>query len=532
MSAAVASFGDEAGPPARPMVPPETADVTAWLGVAAGAIGSLMATLDISIVNASLPTIQGEIGASATEGTWIATSYLVAEIIVIPLTAWLERVFGLRLFLLIAATLFTGFSVMCGVSTSLTMMILGRIGQGFTGGAMIPTALTIIATRLPARQQPIGTAMFGATAIMGPVMGPLVGGWLTENFSWHYAFFVNVPLSAILIVLLLLGLPKGRMRLQELVNADWLGVIGLIIGLGGLTVVLEEGHREQWYESAMIWQLTIMAIVGFGMVAAGQIYARRPVIKLALLRNRSFAAVFGLSLSLGGVMFGTAYVIPQFLASIADYNALQAGGIVFLSGVPALLMMPFFPILLTRVDLRVIVGTGMLLLAISCYLDVALTAQSRGDDFVVTQLVRGLGTVFCMMFLNQAAISSVPLEDASDGAGLFNAGRNLGGSVGLALLATVQDERWEFHRWRLHSTLGANDGAVQGWLNQQAMTFGGGPEGMTAALRMIDGMVQRDALVMAFNDDFLALTIVILVIAPLVLLLRPLPQGYQPKAAH
>ncbi|MBA4353261.1 MAG: EmrB/QacA family drug resistance transporter [Novosphingobium sp.] len=491
-----------------------------------------MATLDISIVNASLPTIQGEIGASSTEGTWIATSYLVAEIIIIPLTGWLERVFGLRRFLLIAAALFTAFSVVCGLSTSLTMMVIGRIGQGFTGGAMIPTALTIIATRLPPSQQPIGTAMFGSTVIMGPVLGPLVGGWLTENFSWHYAFFINVPICAILMVLLLVGLPKGRMKLDELVNADWMGVIGMVLGLGGITVVLEEGHREQWFESALIWQLTAVTLLGFVLIGAGQFYAKRPVVKLALLRNRAFAAVFGLSLILGGVMYGTAYVIPQFLAAIADYNAMQAGKIVFLSGVPALMMMPFFPILVSRVDLRLIVGTGVILLGVSCYLDIALTAQSRGDDFVVTQLIRGLGTVFCMMFLNQAAISSVPMEDAGDGAGLFNAGRNLGGSIGLALLATLQDERWEFHRWTIHSALRSNDLGVQDWISQQAMTYGGGPEGMAAALRSFDGMVMRDALVMAFNDDFLALTIGIAIVAPLVLLLRPLPKGYHAKAGH
>ncbi|MFN4221260.1 MAG: DHA2 family efflux MFS transporter permease subunit [Novosphingobium meiothermophilum] len=524
-----------APPPVPPAAPPRSAgkaDLTAWLGVAAGAIGSLMATLDISIVNASLPTIQGEIGASATEGTWIATAYLVAEIIIIPLTGWLERVFGLRRFLMIATTLFTAFSIVCGLADSLLMMILGRVGQGFTAGAMIPTALTIIATRLPPRQQPIGTSLFGLTVIMGPVLGPLVGGWLTENLSWHYAFFVNIPISLLLMTLLLIGLPKGQMKLSELVNADWLGVVGLILGLGGITVVLEEGHREQWFESALIWQLSGVTLLGFLLVGLGQVYARRPVIKLALLRKREFSAVFILALVLGAVMFGTAYVIPQFLAAIAGYNAMQAGKIVFLSGIPAMMMMPLFPILITRVDLRIIVGIGVGLLAISCALDINLTAEARGDDFVMTQLLRGLGTVFCMMFLNQAAISSVPREDAGDAAGLFNAGRNLGGSIGLALLATLQDERWEMHRWNIHSSLKANDPAIQDWLGQQAANFGGGPEGLEAAFRSIDGQVLRDALVMSFNDDFLALTIGILIVWPLVLLLRPLPKGYHAKAAH
>ena len=184
----------------------ERADASAWLAVAAGTIGSFMATLDISIVNAALPTIQGEVGASGTEGTWISTAFLVSEIVMIPLTGWFVRTLGLRTFLLICATLFTAFSVMCGLADSLAMMIAGRIGQGFAGGALIPTALTIVGTRLPPAQQPLGTALFGMTVILGPVIGPLLGGWLTENVSWHYAFFINVPICAGLVALLLLGL--------------------------------------------------------------------------------------------------------------------------------------------------------------------------------------------------------------------------------------------------------------------------------------------------------------------------------------
>lgn len=510
----------------------EKADITAWLAVAAGAIGSLMATLDISIVNASLPTIQGEIGASSSEGTWIATAYLVAEIIIIPLTGWLERVFGLRRFLLIAATLFTAFSIVCGLSTSLTMMIIGRIGQGFTGGAMIPTGMTIIATRLPRHQQPVGTALFGSTLILGPVLGPLAGGWLTENLSWHYAFFINLPVCLILMVFLLVGLKGAKARLDELWSADWLGIAGMALGLGGLTVVLEEGNREQWFQSTLIWQLSAVTLLGFAFIAIGQLTARRPVVKLALLRNRAFAAVFVLGLLIGAVLYGTSYVIPQFLAAIAGYNAYQSGGIVFLSGIPAAMMMPLFPLLITRIDLRVAVGAGMLVMATSCWLDTTLTLTSDGSDFVVSQLLRGLGQALCMLFLNQAALASVDADDAGDASGLFNAARNLGGSIGLALLATLQERRLDFHHWTLNSALGANDAGVQDWVSSQAVGFGGGPEGLAAAIRSIDGTVLQQAMVMAFSDEFIALVAAIVVVVPLVFLLRPLPKGRFKMAMH
>ncbi|APG63521.1 EmrB/QacA family drug resistance transporter [Sphingorhabdus lutea] len=514
------------------MPPQEKADISAWMGVAAGALGSLMATLDISIVNASLPTIQGEIGASTSEGTWVATAYLVAEIIVIPLTGWLERVFGLRRFLLIAAILFTGFSIMCGLADNLGTMIIGRVGQGFTGGAMIPTAMTIIATRLPPSQQPIGTAIFGATVILGPVLGPLLGGWLTENLSWHYAFFINVPVSILLIALLIFGLPNDKMNLDELKSADWLGIIGMSLGLGGLTIVLEDGHKEQWFESALIWQLTILTIIGFALMALGQFYAKKPVIKLALLRNREFAAVSMMALILGGVLYGTSYIIPQFLAAIADYNALQAGQVVFLAGVPSLLMMPFVPFLIRSLDLRLAVALGFGMLAFSSFWDAALTAQSTGPDFTESQLMRGVGQILGFMFLNQAAISAVKMEDAGDAAGLFNAARNLGGSVTLALLATLQDTRWQFHRWNLHANLQQNDAAAQNWLSSLTQQFGGGEEGLTAAYHMIDAAISRDALVMAFNDEFWLMTVGTLLIIPLVLFLKPLPKGQINMAMH
>lgn len=524
-AAAIPGAADDRAPP---LTGAQKADLSAWLAVAAGSLGALMATLDISIVNSSLPTIQGEIGASGTEGTWIATSYLVAEIIIIPLAAWLERVFGLRTFLLVATVLFTLFSVLCGFSDSLTMMIVGRVGQGFTGGALIPTAMTIVATRLPPAQQPVGTALFGVTAILGPVLGPLIGGWLTENISWHYAFFINIPLSGVLMALLLLGLPYQKPHIGELKNADWLGVLGMALGLGGLTVVLEEGQREQWFQSELIIRLTVVTVIGFLLIAAGQFFAKRPVIRLSLLFDRQFGSVVIMGIVLGVVLYGTSYVIPQFLAAIADYNALQSGHVVLLSGIPSLMLMPFMPLLFKHVDIRLAVGFGMLVMGVSCWTDTVLTADSVGSAFTESQLMRGVGTILAMVFLNQAAIRSVPPEFAGDATGLFNAARNIGGSIGLALLATVQDQRAYFHARRLEELLPANSVAVQDYLAGLTQSLGS----PAAAIRTLGATVQREALVMTYNDMFWWLFVGIMVVTPLVLFLRPLPQDAPPAAMH
>jgi len=519
------SAAPDAARTAAPM--PERADTAAWLAVVAGSLGAMMATLDVSIVNSALPTIQGEIGASGTEGTWVATSYLVAEIVIIPLAAWLERLLGLRTLLLVAAFLFTGFSMLCGVADNLTMMIVGRVGQGFTGGALIPTAMTIIATRLPRSQQPIGNALFGVTAILGPVLGPLIGGWLTENISWHYAFFINLPVGIILITLLLVTMPHQKPQLSELWQADWLGIAGMALGLGGLTIVLEEGQREQWFQSSEIVTLSLVSALGFILLFAGQYFARRPVIRLKLLLDRQFGAVALMGLVIGMMLYGTAFVIPQFLSSIAGYDALQSGRIVLLSGMPSLLLMPFTPLLIRHLDIRIAVSAGLLIMASSCWVDTILTAQSVGHDFIESQLLRGVGTILGFLFLNQAAIASVPREQAGDAAGLFSAVRNLGGSLALAGIATVQDQRVWLHSRRMEESLSANSGQVQDYIGGLAHAIGG----QDAAMRSLAGTIQREALVMTYNDIFTMLAVGIICVLPLVYFLRPLPHG-QAVAMH
>jgi DHA2 family multidrug resistance protein len=254
---------------------PERASAADWIAVAAGSLGALMATLDISITNSALPQIQGEIGATGTEGTWISTGYLMSEIVIIPLAAWLTRVFGLRNFLLGGSALFILFSMMCGLSHTLTAMIIGRIGQGLTGGAMIPTGQTIIRSRLPMSQLPVGMTIFGLIVLLGPLLGPVLGGWLTENISWSWCFFINLPVCLGLIALLLIGLPSDRPHWDAVKQADWVGIVGLSAGLSSLTVVLEEGQRERWFESNMIVWLSVLSFAGMVLIAISQFTAKK-----------------------------------------------------------------------------------------------------------------------------------------------------------------------------------------------------------------------------------------------------------------
>ncbi len=496
-------------------VPPagaEKADAGAWLAVAAGTIGALMATLDTSIVNSALPTIQGEIGASGAEGTWISTAYLVAEIVMIPLAGWLERIFGLRSFLLIAATAFTLFSMWCGISQDLPHMVIGRIGQGFFGGAMIPTALTIVGTRLPPAQRPLGIALFGMTAVLGPVLGPVLGGWLTENISWHYAFFMNLPIGIGLLALVTIGLPGRKAKFDEFLSTDIPGIAGLVLGLGGLTVVLEEGQRERWFESSMICELSVVSVFGIGLLILGQFVSKKPVIQLKILLTRAFGGVFVMSLMVGAALYGILYIIPQFLTAVSGYNAQQSGEIAALSGLPTIMLLAVFPILVRVIDIRIAVALGFILYGVSCFMDIHLSPVSAGPQFIDSQILRGIAQFFAMLFLNQAATSAVAQDLVEDASGLFNAARNLGGSFGLAMVATLQDQRQTFHEGRIAESLPANSIVVQTAAHTQGLA------------RLHQGIVSQ-ATVMTYSDLYWVFGVGMFVLIPLVLLLKPLPKG-------
>ncbi len=512
----------------------EKASVGDWIAVLAGALGALLASLDISITNSALPQIQGEIGASGTEGTWISTGYLVSEVVVIPLTAWLTRVLGLRSLLLGCTFFFTLFSIICGLSHDLTTMIIGRVGQGFTGGAFIPTAQTITRTRLPARQMPLGITIFGLIVLLGPLVGPVIGGWLTENVAWQWCFFINLPVAVALVALLLLGLPYEPAKPALFVRADWLGIVGLAAFLSALTIVLEEGQRDRWFESDLIRWLSVLCVFGFVILMIAQATARQPVIKLRLLLNMSYASVIIIVVTIGAGLYGILYVLPQFLNGVSGYNAEQSGRVLFISGIPAILMMPFLPRLLGRISARLLVTSGLLCYAASCFLDIHLSPQDDGSAFVWSQLLRGVGQILSLMPLNQASVGAVSREDAPDAAGLYNMARNLGGSLGLAALGIFIDRRTELHVDTIRETLDANAPLVQQRLSAMSGSFmqGGADPAFarTQALRSLANQTHTQALVMTYSDCFWMLGVALLLSIPLVLLLpRRRPPG--PAAA-
>jgi MFS transporter, DHA2 family, multidrug resistance protein len=422
---------------------------------------------------------------------------------------------------------------MCGLSHTLIAMIIGRIGQGLTGGAMIPTAQTIIRTRLPMSQLPIGMTAFGLIVLLGPLLGPVLGGWLTENISWSWCFFINLPVCLGLITLLIAGLPSAPLHLEALRQADWLGIFGLSIGLSSLTVVLEEGQRERWFESDMIVWLSLLSLFGMVLIAISQFTAKRPVMRLSLLSNPRYASVIFIVLVVGAALYGVIYIIPQFLGLIAGYNAEQSGWVMLISGVPAFMVMPILPRLLGRVDFRILVIIGLTCFVVSCMLDIHLTAQSVGHDFVWSQLVRGAGQMLAMMPLNQASMAAVSREESGDAAGIYNMARNLGGSIGLAIIGTVIDRRNTFHVASIRESLTANSVLGQDRIAANAASWFARTGDMAyshmRALGQLAAQIQQQAMVMTFSEVFYLLGIALLCCIPLALLLKT-PRYHAPAS--
>lgn len=469
-----------------------------WIAFLGGTLGAFMAVLDIQITNSSLADIQGSLGASLDEGSWISTGYLIAEIIVIPLTGWLGQVFGLKRYLLANAALFLVFSTLCGTATSLDEMILFRVGQGFTGGVLIPTAFTIMLLRIPLAQRPIAGALFGISVTFAPAIGPTVGGWLTDTYSWHYIFWLNLLPGAVLIAMVGYGLAAAPMQLGRLRNGDWWGILFMAAGLGCLEYVLEEGQRKDWFGDEGIRACAWISAVSLVLFLVVELTRREPFLDLRLLRVRSLGTACAINFCSGLALYGTVYLMPLYLTRVQGYDAMQIGEVQMWMGLPQLLILPLQPLVMRRFDSRLVVAFGLSLFAASCLMNAFLTPDTAIDQLKWSQLVRALGQPFIISPLSQMATVGIPPRQAGQASALFNMMRNLGGSVGIAALGTVVDQREHFHFSVLAERMSANLPLLAERLQAMAGVLGG----TGRALGELAGIVRRQAYVMAYADGF------------------------------
>ena len=498
-------------------VNPERASVTTWIAVLAAMIGAFMAILNIQITNASLLNIEGGIGTGVDNGSWISTSYLIGEIVVIPLTDYLSRVFSFRRYMLVSATLFAAFSVACAFTHDLPSMIAMRGLQGFAGGVLIPMAFTLVLTKLPKPQQPVGLAIFALSVTFAPAIGPTIGGYLTENYGWQTIFYVNVVPTIVMVSALYLTLEKQPTQLKLLKEGDWLGIFTMAVGLSALQTVLEEGNKDDWFSSPFIQRLAVLALVSLSLFIWIEFTTAKPLIRLRLLKQRNFGFGTIATTLLGFALFGSVYILPAYLGQAQGYNAEQIGAVLAWTGLPQLVLIPLVPRLMQRIDTRYIAITGLMIFAYSCFMNMTMSPDYAGDQLWIPNIVRAIGQAMVLTPLTSVATGNIAPQDAAAASGISNMLRNLGGAIGTAVLATVITKREQFHSNIIGQSVTLGREEVRARIAQMTDFFisHGVPDPAAARQQAIIALgkaVKQQALVMGFSDTF-ALIGVVLVLA-------------------
>jgi MFS transporter, DHA2 family, multidrug resistance protein len=517
--------------PAEPAVSAKT-----WMAVGGATLGAFMAVLNIQIVNASLADIQGAIGAGIDDGGWISTSYLIAEIVVIPLSGWLAQVFSIRKYLLTNAALFMLLSVACAFAQDLPQMIVLRAVQGFTGGTLIPMAFTLIITLLPKAKQPVGLALFAVSATFAPAIGPTIGGYLTENWGWEYIFYVNLVPGALMLAMLFFSLEAKAMQLALLREGDWIGIITMAVGLSALQTVLEEGNKDDWFGSPFIVKLSIVAAIALTLFVWIEWTSRKPLLNLRLLFRRNFGFGILANFLLGIALYGSVFILPVYLSRIQGYNAEQIGRVLAWTGFPQLLLIPLVPRLMQRFDPRIIIGTGFALFAASNFMNVHMSGDYAADQLFWPNVVRAFGQALVFAPLSAVATAGIEAENAGSASGLFNMTRNLGGAVGIALLQTLLTKREQYHSNVLMQSVSMLEQATRAKiekLTQYFMAHGVLDPGDAAhrAYVAIGKIVQKQAFILAFSDMFFLLGVALMAALAASLLIKK-PGHLEAGGAH
>lgn len=417
-----------------------------WIIALAVSLGALLEVIDTSIVNVALPHIQGNLGATLDEVGWVITAYSIANGIMIPLSAWLGTVFGKKNYFVVSMIGFTIASILCGVSHNLPTLVSCRLLQGLFGGGLLAKAQAILFESFPKELQGQAQGLFGICVIVGPILGPTLGGYLTDTFNWRWIFFINIPFGILATLLCIFALPKDVSETGSKQSTDWLGICLLIITIGSFQYVLEQGQREDWFSSPAIVTLSVAAVCGFILFIVQELTVGKPAVNLRVLRHRSIASGSLLSLIMGITLYGTSFTIPSFVQTLLGYTAMQAGLLQLPGSIASGVLMPVSGIFSKKWDARVLVGIGSVSMAWVMFQLTAINIGTSADYFFWPLIVRGIGIVFMYMPLTMATLGSCPTEEVADASGFFNLARQIGGSIGIAAITTMLARRNEFHR--------------------------------------------------------------------------------------
>jgi DHA2 family multidrug resistance protein len=495
--------------------------------------GMFMAILDIQIVSSSLGEIQAGLSASPDEISWVQTSYLIAEVIMIPLSGFLARGLSTRILFTISAAGFTLASVLCATATTIEQMIVYRAIQGFIGGGMIPTAFAAAYTIFPKKSQGPVMALVGLTVTLAPTVGPTVGGYLTELFSWHWLFLVNVIPGVLATTIAWALVDFDEPDIELLKRFDYVGLAFMALFLGSLEYVLEEGQKDDWFQSGTIAALAAAAAVGGGLFFWRALTARTPIVDLSAYRDRNFAVGSMMTFVLGVGLYGLTYLYPLFLSRVRDFSALQIGETVFVTGAFMFATAPVVGVLARKMDPRRVILIGLIGFAISAYELTPITSEWAFWDLFFPQALRGVSLMCCMVPINIIALGTLPPQDVKNASGLFNLTRNLGGAMGLAMINTMLTARGDLHYERLSASLSWGVPAADEKLASLTAAFAPrlGSDADMAAVKILSDIARGQATVMAFADVFLAMSLLFGAMIALTALLRK-PAATGGGAAH
>jgi len=502
--------------------------INPWVIAITVTLATFMEVLDTSIANVALPHIAGNLSAGQDESTWVLTSYLVSNAIVLPLSGWFSGLVGRKKFYMTCVAIFTASSFLCGLAPSLGVLVIFRILQGVGGGGLQPSEQAILNDTFPLEKRGMAFAVYGLAVVVAPTIGPWLGGWITDNFSWRWIFYINVPVGIISLLLtnFLVSDPPymKKANVKAGFRIDYIGIGLISLGLGSMQIILDKGQREDWLSSNFIRVFFVLMLTGLIAGILWELREKEPVVDLRMLKDRNFAISTVAMFFLGFVLYASTVLIPQFLQQLLGYTAQLAGMALSPGGAVIMCMMPVVGILVSKVDTRILITFGCIVSASALFV---MAGWDLGLDYghaVRARMLQSFGLAFLFIPINVAAFAYVPKEKTNMGTGIINLARNIGASVGIATVTTMLDRRAQFHQARLTEHANNFSAAYHNLLNgTQLKLIAAGSAAAHAGAQaqgMIYGTIQRQAVMLAFIDNFKMLGVVFFAVIPVLLLMR------------
>jgi DHA2 family multidrug resistance protein len=514
--------------------PPEVSRpaINPWVIALAVTLATFMEVLDTSIANVALPHIAGGLSAGQDESTWILTSYLVSNAIVLPLSGWLSSIVGRKNFYMGCVALFTISSFMCGLAPNLSVLIICRVLQGAGGGGLQPSEQAILADTFPPAKRGMAFAVYGMAVVTAPAIGPTLGGWITDNFTWRWIFFINIPVGIISILLtsrLIQDPPYFKRRKLSETHIDYVGLSFVALGLGALQIVLDKGQRDDWFESNFILTLSLVSAAALIFVIWWEWRNKDPIIDLHLFRDRTFGVSNLLMFMLGFALLGSTLLLPLFSQTLLGYTAQQAGLALMPGGFTIILLLPLVGFLLSKYTPRWLLLLGLIILSFSLFYMTNFDLQMDFRTVASARVIQAAGMAFLFVPINTAAYAFLPRDKNNAASGLMNLARNVGGSVGISVVTTMLDRRTQMHINNLSGHLSAGNAALQSMIqgaSRAMVAHGASPAGGTQrAYALIQGTVERQATMLSYLDCFWFLGVAILAMVPMVFLIKKSKPG-------